>query len=150
MKTLRWSAPLALLLVAILYILANIAYFAAATKVEILASEQTIASIFFSNVFGSKAAQGLNILIALSAFGNLVAVLIGQSRLIRECGRCAIHFFQLRRKPIALELTHIPWQARSLALDQFLDVRSSLWDSAGSLLAQVGTYSSDDSGAPSR
>jgi hypothetical protein len=26
-------------------------------------------------------------LICLSAFGNLLAVLIGQSRLLRECGR---------------------------------------------------------------
>jgi amino acid transporter len=31
--------------------------------------------------------RGLNFLIALSAFGNLIAVLLGTSRLIRECGR---------------------------------------------------------------
>jgi len=31
--------------------------------------------------------KGLNILIAISAFGNIIAVLIGQSRVIRECGR---------------------------------------------------------------
>lgn len=91
---------MALLLVAVLYMLANIAYFAAATKAEIIGSKQTVASIFFSNVFGSKAAQGLNILIVLSAFGNLVAVLIGQSRLIRECGRCVTDLFEVREKPI--------------------------------------------------
>lgn len=32
-------------------------------------------------------ASGLNFLIALSAFGNLIAVFLGQSRLLRECGR---------------------------------------------------------------
>lgn len=45
------------------------------------------ASIFFSKVFGTKAAQALTILPAISAFGNLISVLIGQSREIRETGR---------------------------------------------------------------
>ncbi|RLM00401.1 hypothetical protein CFD26_108215 [Aspergillus turcosus] len=87
-KTLRWSAPLSLLLVATLYMLANIAYFSAATKEEILGSKVVAASIFFQKVFGtSGASRALNFLICLSAFGNLLAVLIGQSRLLRECGR---------------------------------------------------------------
>ncbi|KAF1986069.1 high affinity methionine permease [Aulographum hederae CBS 113979] len=87
-KTLRWSAPLALLVTAMLYMLVNIAYFAAATKQEILDSEVVAAGIFFENVFhGSGATRALNFLICTSAFGNLIAVLIGQSRLIRECGR---------------------------------------------------------------
>ncbi|KAF7159607.1 hypothetical protein CNMCM5623_004987 [Aspergillus felis] len=87
-KTLRWSAPISLLLVATLYMLANIAYFSAATKEEILASKVVAAGIFFQKVFGtSSASRALNFLICLSAFGNLLAVLIGQSRLLRECGR---------------------------------------------------------------
>jgi amino acid permease-like protein len=60
-------------------------------KTELLKSNQVVASLFFQHVFGSShAVKGLNILIALSAFGNLVAVLIGQSRVIRECGRFVI------------------------------------------------------------
>ena len=87
-KTIRNNASIALLTVSILYILANIAYFAAVPKSELVESSQVAASMFFSKVFGSNgAARGLNFLIALSAFGNLIAVLIGQSRLIRECGR---------------------------------------------------------------
>ncbi|KAI9708247.1 MAG: hypothetical protein M1820_004201 [Bogoriella megaspora] len=87
-KTLRWSAPLSLLVVSILYMLANIAYFSAATKTEILKSKAVAASVFFENVFGSTAAgRALNFLICVSAFGNLIAVLIGQSRMMRECGR---------------------------------------------------------------
>lgn len=87
-KTLRWSAPLSLAVTAVLYILANIAYFSVATKEEIIASDQVVASIFFEKVFGTGgAASALNFLICLSAFGNLISVLIGQSRVLRECGR---------------------------------------------------------------
>lgn len=56
-------------------------------KADILESEQVAASLFFTAIFGERAAKGLNILVVLSAFGNLVSVLIGQSRVIREIGR---------------------------------------------------------------
>jgi len=65
----------------------NIAYFAAVPKEDILGAQTTTASVFFEAVFGTQAAKGLNMLVILSAFGNLVTVLIGQSRLIREIGR---------------------------------------------------------------
>jgi amino acid transporter len=46
------------------------------------------ASLFFPNVFGSAhASKALNVLIALSAFGNFISVVIGSSRVIRECAR---------------------------------------------------------------
>lgn len=46
------------------------------------------ASYLFTNVFGETGAvRGLNALIAVSAFGNLIAVLLGSSRMLRECGR---------------------------------------------------------------
>lgn len=51
-------------------------------------AKEVTASLFFKKVFGSSgASKALNFLIALSAFGNLLAVLIGNSRIIRECGR---------------------------------------------------------------
>ncbi|KAJ6127813.1 Amino acid/polyamine transporter I [Penicillium samsonianum] len=87
-KTLKWSAPLSLGVTAVLYILANIAYFSAATKEEILKSKVVAAGVFFEKVFGTGgASKALNFLICMSAFGNLLAVLIGQSRMLRECGR---------------------------------------------------------------
>ncbi|OMP89119.1 High-affinity methionine permease [Diplodia seriata] len=86
-KTIRRSAPLSLFIVAVLYILCNVAYFAAVPKEDIMESEQVAASLFFTAIFGATAAKGLNILVVLSAFGNLVSVLIGQSRVIREVGR---------------------------------------------------------------
>ncbi|KAK0733120.1 amino acid permease-domain-containing protein [Lasiosphaeria miniovina] len=87
-KQLKRNGFISLTVVAILYILANIAYFSAVPKADLKAAKQIAASLFFSNVFGpGNAVKGLNILIALSSFGNLVAVLLGSSRLIRECGR---------------------------------------------------------------
>lgn len=56
-------------------------------KDELLKSKTVAASLFFTKIFGVNASRGLNILVILSAFGNLIAVLIGQSRVIREIGR---------------------------------------------------------------
>jgi len=57
-------------------------------KKSIEGSKQLVASLFFSAVFGSKkSSRALNFLIALSAFGNITSVIIGSSRVIRECGR---------------------------------------------------------------
>ncbi|KAI9833449.1 MAG: hypothetical protein M1819_003607 [Sarea resinae] len=87
-KTLKKTAPASLLVVAILYMFCNIAYFAAVPKEEIKASGQLAASLFFKAVFGSSSSsKALNFLIALSAFGNITSVVIGSSRVIRECGR---------------------------------------------------------------
>ncbi|KAH8890353.1 amino acid transporter [Thozetella sp. PMI_491] len=87
-KQIKRNGTIALLIVTVLYILANVAYFAAVPKKDLAASSQIAAGLFFTNVFGdSGAVRGLNFLIALSSFGNLLAVFLGQSRLIRECGR---------------------------------------------------------------
>lgn len=87
-KQLRRNGFIALIIVAILYIFANIAYFAAVPKADLKAAKLITASLFFNRVFGeNQAVRGLNFLIALSSFGNLLAVLLGQSRMIRESGR---------------------------------------------------------------
>ncbi|EKD16057.1 high-affinity methionine permease [Drepanopeziza brunnea f. sp. 'multigermtubi' MB_m1] len=72
-KTVKRAGPISLCLVAVLYMLCNIAYFAAIPKQEIIEGNTIAASLFFSKVFGSgSAARSFNILILLSAFGNLV------------------------------------------------------------------------------
>ncbi|KAF5850016.1 hypothetical protein GGP41_005457 [Bipolaris sorokiniana] len=87
-KSIRNNGFAAVVLIATLYILANVAYFAAIPKEEILTGKTIAAGILFTKVFGDHGAvRGLNFLIALSSFGNLIAVLLGSSRLIRECGR---------------------------------------------------------------
>lgn len=65
-------------------------------KKELEESGVTAASLFFSKVFGnSGAVRGLNFLIALSAFGNIMSVIIGLSRKIRESGRYARNTIQI-------------------------------------------------------
>ncbi|OAL23763.1 hypothetical protein AYO20_10909 [Fonsecaea nubica] len=87
-KVIKIYSSVSLLVVATLYILANVAYIAAVPIDELKASKQIAASLFFEKVFGSsRAVKGLNFLIALSAFGNLLAGNIGVSRITRECGR---------------------------------------------------------------
>ncbi|WPB00904.1 uncharacterized protein RHO25_005524 [Cercospora beticola] len=87
-KSIRNNGFAAVLVVTILYILANVAYFSAIPKDEIIAGRTIAAGLLFTKVFGDHGAvRGLNFLIALSSFGNLLTVLIGSSRMIRECGR---------------------------------------------------------------
>ncbi|KAH8593187.1 amino acid transporter-like protein [Bisporella sp. PMI_857] len=87
-KVLRRTAPASLLVVAVLYMLCNIAYFAAVPAAKLSQAKELAAAVFFAAVFGAgKSTKALNFLIALSAFGNIVAVIIGSSRVIRECGR---------------------------------------------------------------
>ncbi|KAJ6582791.1 high affinity methionine permease [Mycena sp. CBHHK59/15] len=61
-RTLKIAGPLGLGICAALYILANVAYFAAASKADIVKSSVTVASLFFKNVFGVKAEKALSIL----------------------------------------------------------------------------------------
>ena len=56
-------------------------------KAQLKNTSVVAASQFFAAVFGTTASRPLNILVVLSAYGNLLAVLIGQSRVIREIGR---------------------------------------------------------------
>ncbi|KAL3461993.1 amino acid permease-domain-containing protein [Aspergillus heterothallicus] len=87
-KSLRIYATIALTVVYILYMFANVAFFAAISPDELKSSSLTVASLFFSKVFGNASGiRGLNFLIALSSFGNIIAVQVGLSRRIRECGR---------------------------------------------------------------
>ncbi len=65
-----------------------VAYFAAVPLEEAQASGQLLAAKFFSNVFGDYAGNRvLPVFVALSAFGNLVSVAIGQARIFREVAR---------------------------------------------------------------
>ncbi|KAF2718141.1 putative methionine permease [Polychaeton citri CBS 116435] len=86
-KTLKFAAPLALGSVSVLYMLCNIAYFAAVPKEEILSSGRILAASFFRNVFGKQAERALSVFVALSAFGNVLSVIFSQGRLVQELGR---------------------------------------------------------------
>ncbi|KAJ5682387.1 hypothetical protein N7462_005552 [Penicillium macrosclerotiorum] len=74
-RTLRIALPTAMGMVTLLYILANVAYFAGVPREEFLSSDLTIAASLFNNVFGHSAAvKALPALVAISAIGHLLSV----------------------------------------------------------------------------
>ncbi|KAH9478194.1 High-affinity methionine permease [Psilocybe cubensis] len=79
-RTLKIAGPLGLGICAVFYLLANVAYFAAATKQEIRTSGVTVASLFFKNVFGTEAQKALSAIVALSALGNVITITYAASR----------------------------------------------------------------------
>ncbi|KAL8413266.1 hypothetical protein RB594_004766 [Gaeumannomyces avenae] len=87
-KTLAVAAPLAVGGVTILYVLANVAYFAAIPKSDLAKSEVIVAGLFFRNVFGaSSAVSALPALVALSNMGNVLAVSFAHARVNQEFGK---------------------------------------------------------------
>ncbi|KAL5359081.1 amino acid permease-domain-containing protein [Aspergillus floccosus] len=86
-RTLKIAAPIAIGAVGILYMLCNIAYFAAVPKEQFLSSGQTVAAAFFGNMFGQRAEKVMSVFVALSAFGNVLSVIFSQGRIVQELGR---------------------------------------------------------------
>ncbi|GJE85364.1 amino acid transporter [Phanerochaete sordida] len=86
-RTLKIAGPLGLGICAVLYLLANVAYFAAASKEEILKTGVTVASLFFHNVFGEQAQKALTVFVALSALGNVITVTFAASRVNQELAK---------------------------------------------------------------
>ncbi|KAK1758845.1 high-affinity methionine permease [Echria macrotheca] len=87
-RTLTIAAPLAVGGVTVLYVLANVAYFAAIPKADLAQSEVIVAGLFFRNVFGnSVAARSLPVFVALSNLGNVLAVSFAHARVNQELGK---------------------------------------------------------------
>ncbi|KAI0353858.1 hypothetical protein OH77DRAFT_1522103 [Trametes cingulata] len=87
-RTLKVAGPLGLGICAVLYLLANISYFAAATKEEIIGSGTTVASLFFNNAFGHQAQKALTAFVALSALGDFLSVVIDALTYLTERDNC--------------------------------------------------------------
>jgi amino acid transporter len=84
-RTLRIAAPLAIAGVTVLYVLANVAYFAAIPKSDLATSEVLVAGLFFRNMFGPKAGgRVLPAFVALSNLGKVIAVSFAHSRVNQE------------------------------------------------------------------
>ncbi|EMD32253.1 hypothetical protein CERSUDRAFT_88248 [Gelatoporia subvermispora B] len=86
-RTLKIAGPLGLGICAVMYLLANVAYFAAATKQQIDSSGVTVASLFFGNVFGAQAQKALTVFVALSALGNVITITFAASRVNQELAK---------------------------------------------------------------
>ncbi|KAJ3567535.1 hypothetical protein NP233_g6305 [Leucocoprinus birnbaumii] len=86
-RTLRIAGPLAVVVVASLYILANIAYFAGASKSEILSSGRLVVSLLMNNIWGEQVERWVDFGVALSSLGNVLAVSFSQGRVNQALGK---------------------------------------------------------------
>ncbi|RDA87997.1 hypothetical protein CP532_3386 [Ophiocordyceps camponoti-leonardi (nom. inval.)] len=87
-KTLAVAAPFAIGSVAVLYVLANVAYFAAIPRDQLEHSEVLVADFFFRSMFGDQAAaRVLPLLVALSNLGNILAASFAYSRMTQEMAK---------------------------------------------------------------
>ncbi|AET38178.1 Mup1p Ecym_2450 [Eremothecium cymbalariae DBVPG len=86
-KTLKVAGPISLIVLAVLYMFVNIAYFAVVPRETIIGSELTLAAEFFRIAFGERAKKAAAIFIALSALGNVSSVIFSQGRIIQQLGR---------------------------------------------------------------
>ncbi|KAJ5667758.1 uncharacterized protein N7477_006328 [Penicillium maclennaniae] len=86
-RTLKIAAPIGLFICGAMYLLANVAYYAAATPEEITASGTTVAAFFMGKVFGSAAERAIGVLVAISAFGNVMTVTFAQARVNQELAK---------------------------------------------------------------
>lgn len=86
-RTLKIAGPAALATCGALYLLANVAYFAAASPTEIAASGVTVAAFFMGKVFGSAAQRAMAVFVALSSLGNVLTITFAQSRVNQELAK---------------------------------------------------------------
>ncbi|QPG76079.1 methionine permease [Brettanomyces nanus] len=86
-KTLRIAGPSAVICLAVIYMLVNIAYFAVVPLDELAGSGQIVASNFFRIAFGRKSEKALSVFVALSALGNVMSVIFSQGRIVQQLGR---------------------------------------------------------------
>lgn len=86
-RTLRIAGPLAVAVVALLYTLANVAYFSGGSKEEIASSGRLVVSLLMKNVWGDYVERWVDIGIVCSALGAVLALSFVQARLIQELGK---------------------------------------------------------------
>lgn len=86
-KTLRLAGPIAVICLAIIYMLVNIAYYAVVPLDVLANSGQIVASNFFKIAFGRKSEKALSVFVALSALGNVLSVIFSQGRIVQQLGR---------------------------------------------------------------
>jgi amino acid transporter len=85
--TIRIAGPLALFLCGTMYMLINVAYFAAATPDEIAARGITVGAFFMGKVFNHAAERAFSLLIAISAIGNVMTVTFAHARVLQELAK---------------------------------------------------------------
>lgn len=86
-RVLKVAAPCALLIITVLYVLVNIAYYAVVPADEIRASKRLVVASFFRYAFNEQAEKAASVFVALSTLGNVLSVIFSQGRIIQQLGR---------------------------------------------------------------
>lgn len=86
-KTLKSSGPFAVVLLAIIYMFVNIAYFAVVPLDQLADAGRIVAAHFFRIAFGKKSETAISVFVALSALGNVMSVIFSQGRIIQQLAR---------------------------------------------------------------
>ncbi|KAF9446972.1 high affinity methionine permease [Macrolepiota fuliginosa MF-IS2] len=95
-RTIKIAGAWAIAVVAVLYLLSNVAYFAGASKDEIIHSGRLVVSLLMRNIWGEIVERWVNVGVACSALGNVLAVSFAQGRVNQELGKeGALPFSQL-------------------------------------------------------
>ncbi|KAI8825615.1 amino acid permease-domain-containing protein [Fimicolochytrium jonesii] len=111
-RTIKIAGPLALGVITVLYMLVQVAYFAAVPRDQILGGSQIVASLFFQNMFGESSARALSVFVALSATANVFSVIFSQGRLNQALGRDGIVPFSkilASNRPFKSPLAGLTW-----------------------------------------
>lgn len=113
-RTVKVAGIGALMTLTILYVLAQVAYFAAVPIEEIRNSKQIIAAHFFTHMFGERSTRALSVFVALSAVANVFSVLFAQGRLNQALGRENVIPFSkvfASNRPFNTPLMGLTWHA---------------------------------------
>ncbi|KAG6827443.1 hypothetical protein H0H92_011740 [Tricholoma furcatifolium] len=86
-RTAKIACPLAIFCVTTVYMLVNIAYFAAVSKDDILGSRRIVVALFFRNLYGPTTEKAVSVIVCFSILGNLLATHFAQGRVLQEIGR---------------------------------------------------------------
>ncbi|KLO05674.1 amino acid transporter [Schizopora paradoxa] len=112
-RTLKRAAPLAIIVITVLYLLVNIAYLAVVPREELENGGQVVAALFFRNLFGKQSERVVSAIIALSVYGNMLALLFAGGRVVQELAReCILPFseFFASNKPFGTPFAGLFWQ----------------------------------------
>ncbi|KLO05675.1 APC amino acid permease [Schizopora paradoxa] len=112
-RTLKRAAPLAIIVITIVYMLVNIAYLAVVPRDELENGGRVVAALFFRNLFGEQTERVVSAVIALSVYGNMLALLFSGGRVVQELAReCILPFseFFASNKPFGTPFAGLFWQ----------------------------------------
>ncbi|KAH8744408.1 amino acid/polyamine transporter I, partial [Hyaloscypha finlandica] len=93
-RALKWGAFLAVGITTVLYTLVVMAFSLACSFEDLAGQDLGVVSNFAPKAFGRQGVEGIKVCIALSAFGNLIAVVYTSSKVKQQIARqCIIPFY---------------------------------------------------------